>query len=437
MLKISFLTKKLLCLENKHNLLEYKINDVRVWQVLRIYIYTYIQKKINNNKEALFPRKRYSILDFFKKLYFITILNPFLDFKKSEALVFQSGRILTRDNEKIDVFTHDLCLELKKNNTSFTQYGLETLTVHSSLSSVKQLDFLQFITKLCAKLITPHISKEELDFIKKLENEIFELFNVTIDLKSLFYKEIKHFKASFKIYSFLFSLKAPKKIYFIANNGKAAMIFAAKTKNIKSIEIQHGLMLKEDLIYHYPESPKDSLDYFPDQFFIWEKSIWKNNSVLPLTKNNIIEFGNKNLQYFKNKTRIKKVPKSILVISQQTVTKELLNYMLANLKTLKNYTITYKLHPREIINKTNEQKFGLLKTTPNVQLADNTVSIYDLLAKTEYVIGVYSTAVIEAQYFNCKIKIINLHGADLLNYYKSTPNIEFLDSSANLITHLN
>lgn len=235
----------------------------------------------------------------------------------------------------------------------------------------------------------------------------------------------------------MFALKAPKKIYFIANNGKAAMIFAAKTKNIKSIEIQHGLMLKEDLIYHYPESPKDSLDYFPDQFFIWEKSIWKNNSVLPLTEQNIIEFGNRNLQYFKNNTRIKKVPKSILVISQQTVTNELLNYILANLKTLKNYIIIYKLHPREIINKTNEQKFGLLKTSLNVQLADNTVSIYDLLAKTEYVIGVYSTAVIEAQYFNCKIKIINLHGADLLNHYKSSPSIEFIESSENLITHLN
>lgn len=431
------ITNAILILEEKFNLLEWKINNVFVWQSARVLIFTKICELLNLQPSL---SKKQNLIDNLKFLYQRVIINsilynPFFDFTKTNSLVFESGRKYLRKDRYIDIYTEYLCEELKNNNVTYTKYecSYKVDALNKNKNNIKHLDFILISSQLLSKFIRIRINCEEINKIKDIENNLREVFGIEINLFEVFVQEIKRFKSQYPFYKALFKLKRSQKIFLINSCEKAPLIKAAKDSNMIVTELQHGLMAKEDLIGHFPNTPEDSLEYFPHIFYIWE-DLNMFTSKLPISKTNIRYFANKHLKYIKNNTQnITRKGNQILIVSQPELTKEILQFVLNNLNEMDSFKFVYKMHPMEELNFYNNKDTQRLMSFNNVTVAGNNNSIYELFIESKYVIGVYSAAVFEASYFGCKTLLLDLPGVEMTNSLVESGKANLINLNARLI----
>ncbi len=115
----------------------------------------------------------------------------------------------------------------------------------------------------------------------------------------------------------------------------------------------------------------------------------------------------KNLLNFNLET--KPETKIVTVISQGALTDSIADYIINNIQYLNGYDINYKLHPSEY-NVVNEKLLKLDKYA-NVRLVRN-ANLFDMFYSSKCVIGVFSTALIEAKLMGCEVAIIPLAGSE-------------------------
>ena len=434
---IQFITNSLLSIEKKYNLLNWEIEGIYVWQSARVNIYLKLidslipQYSITSSTRNTSLNKL-SIL--FKRVIINAIYyNPFFDYKKSDIIVFESPRKYKVDDDIIDIHTKYLCDNFDDNFVNYqkylTSFSFDGLVKKRKKS--KHIDFVRLIVKLIAKFISVNIDANHTKKIKLIEQEIRQIFDIKMDIFNIIGKIIRRFKVEYWLYYKLFSIKRPREIYLVNYCFQTAMIKAAKDNGSIVIEIQHGLMVKEDLIYHFPNSEKGNVAYFPDKFYIWNEM---NTSIIPIIEDNIINYGNKHLENRLSKYKdIKKNEKAILIISQYGFSDNVATQLLKSIKDLQDYEITYKLHPNEQDNWKSYHKLVKLSEYKNVTIVDNNYSIYKLLAESKYVIGVYSAAVFEADYFDCNIILLNLPGVEMSQKLLSKERVKLLHDNDTLL----
>lgn len=407
----------ILAIEKKHNLLEWKIDNVFAWQSARVLIYISLLDLIIPTDKAV-SRQTFShrICLYFKRLIINSIIyNPYFDFTKSEILVFDSGRKYLTDGVYIDIYTKYLCDELEQQKISYTRYNtnyqVDSLTPRCF--RVKHLDFILIASQLLSKILNVRLSDQDKSRMKLVEDVINDSFNVKLNLASILKNEIFIFKSQYPFFKLLFKLKKPSNIYLINSCNKSPLIKAAKDSGIIVNELQHGLMVKEDLVTHFPDVPEDSLEYFPDKFFIW-KDLYMYTSKLPLSGKYIINSPNKHLQHMvENNTNIKRNKLQILIVSQPFCSQEILKFVMKNIGDLPDYKFVYKLHPVENANFSIATFINQFSKYPNISFISNQESIYKLFSESEFVIGINSAATFEAAYFGCKIILLNLPGVEM------------------------
>jgi len=412
----------ILDLEKKHHLLEWKIADIYAWQSARAKIYqlllnTIIPNNSGHKKKNLI--KKY--LNFSKRIFMNSLFyNPFISFDKYDTLVFESDRRYFVEGKYIDIYTKYFCDELEKENILYKKI------------KPKHQDFIHIISLFISNFIKPKICKYDFEKINNLECEINDLLGVKIDISAIFIQEIKRFKSSYPFYSLLLKIKNIKNVYLINSTDKASLIKAAKDLNIIVNELQHGLIVKEGLIANYPNTVEDSLAYFPNKFFIWEK-LNMVTSKLPLSDKNIINFKNKHLQNMLEKNKdIAKKDNQILVISQPYGSSEILKYILENSKEMQKWNFIYKMHPVENHDSFRDAIINDFSKYSNITFVNNNQSVYSLMSESSYVVGIFSTALFEASYFGCKIILLNLPGVEFSFSLIKNSNAILLDTEEKL-----
>lgn len=420
---IQSITNSILELENKYDLLNWKIDNVFIWQIARVPIYIKLQESIDQEYQATSKSLESRIIGISKSIYERIIINsifhnPFFKIKQTDAIVFESSRKYLVENDYIDIYTKYLCLYLEnkgKNQQVFqSTYSFDRLA--KSRRGTKHLDFVSLISQLRSNFLSIGFSNIDIKKVEAIQQELFQTFSVKINLLRIFEKLVRKYKAEYPLYKKLFSLYKPKEIYLVNFCDKPAIIAAAKNKGITVIEMQHGLMVKEDLIFHFPNSEKGSVAYFPDKFFVWEK-FWGNSALLPITNKNIVEFGNRHmvsqsavLQTFKKEAN------TILIISQKDLTDDIFRIIFEKLSDLVGYNLFIKMHPLEFGCYKKANFYRELVAADNVKFIENEVSIYQLMAKSTYCIGVFSAALIESIYFNSKLLLLDLPGVEMLQF---------------------
>ncbi len=262
------------------------------------------------------------------------------------------------------------------------------------------------------------MSKAERESISPLiENEIIGLFGVAPGLANYFVREIKKFKAfHFFLFRSCWVLKTPKKVYCVVAYGRPALIKAAKERGIETMELQHGTISDFHPGYHYPGVVKGGLDYFPDRICLWD-DFWKEMCAIPLQDENIIVSGFEHLERERKQyDGITKKDGQVVIISQGALGPRISDVLMKNIDDLRQYQILYKLHPGEYDRWKTYESLVRLSAYKNVKIIDNNdVPLYQLLAESKYVIGVYSTAIFESFNFGCRVVLLNLPGIEYMH----------------------
>lgn len=413
-------TDRIIKIENENDLFNLEINEVYVWEIIRPKIYAQL---IMLNE----PQRKSEPLPFFKKLtkrlsklksafarYASAALHhPYWDSKRTDVIVFESSRKLKLNNEYIDPYTKFVCDDLRSHGLSVSlyqsSYSFDRLARRPF--SVKHLDLVYLRSSL--KTSKKQFGSVDLEKIKRIEKAVAEAFNVKFDLEKMISKEIALFKNNAAFFDKLFKKKKPKEIYLVNFCDKPALIAMAKKNNIRVTDVQHGLISSKDIIYHYPTIKEESLHYFPDRFYAWS-DVWSKVCRIPLKKENIISYGNKYLDARKQSfSKVEKKLGTVLVISQPGLTSQIASVVLQNMNSFKDQKMLYKLHPSEYGIANLYAEIGTLKQQA-VSFVEPHEDLYRLMAETETVLGVYSTALLEALDFGCKVVVLDLPGAEMM-----------------------
>lgn len=407
----------ILKLENEFNLLNYEIDGVKVWQYQRHRIFLALAREVGLYTQA--HTKKNNFRELFMAapslLYYSLFSNPISGNYQKDILVFSAGRKVQVDGKYIDIYSEYLVNELPENSYEIIEELYLNKHLPASKKHRKHQDFQQVRTTIKSKLSRFKLSELQFTFINEVEQGIKTGLNAEINLKSLLLNGYLTFKYDFEFYDTLIKKRKPKQIFLVCSYVyKLALIAAAKQNGVETIEIQHGTIDKFHLGYSFPGY--NSIDYFPDKMYFFGE-YWKNCMTFPLKEENKIVYG---FPYFRKQKEkfasIKKKKGSVLIISQGTIGNHLSEFLWENRDFLNDYEIIYKLHPGEYDRwKSDYPDLVKLSELKNVTVVDNNnTNLYSYLAESEYVIGVYSTAIYEALAFDCKVMCVNLSGIEYL-----------------------
>ena len=414
--KIENIVNTIIEIEEKYSLLNWKINNVYAWQAARANIYVTILDKLIPNNSLTSPVKNWErIKTLLRRLFINSVLyNPFLSFSKHDVLVFDSDRRYRVQDRFIDIYTHYFCQDLSTDKVSYCLYNTSYKTdkLGSRDKKAKHLDFIYLTANVFQLFINAPIGNKDRTKIKLVNKELEKELDIQLNLEALFQREIYSFKAKHILFKWMFRIKKAKKLFLISSSDKAAIIKAAKDCNMIVSELQHGLIVKEGLISHYPCTPEDSLEYFPNKFYLW-KGLNMCTAKLPLSSSNIGTFANQHLDLMiRENKNIRRNAQQILVISQPYSSKELLKFILKNADIMKQYSFVYKIHPAE----SSREVMAEVEKYPsinNIDFCTNNKSLYQLFSESEYTIGINSSALFEAAYFGSKLILVNLPGVEM------------------------
>jgi len=414
-------------LEDKYHLLEFEINDVKPWLAYRIEIYYIIGKSCNVFDKSLKRRLSLSqkisamLIVFWNSIRY----NPLLNLRKVDNLVFSHPRSKKYNGEFIDIYTHFLIDEIKKNEQSYIEMELyhEAKHIRPLHSDKRYLDYLSVMKNIKRLFSSNNLSETDIDFISKVEEEIESKVGVFVDLSSLFKRYVVDFKVSYNIYKKILIKTKPSRIYVVVAYGRPEMIKAAKELDIEVIELQHGTFSKYHLGYSFPSS--NNILYFPDKFYVWN-DFWKELISFPITSENVIVYPSKYMMVELEKYKdVIKVRNQMLIIGQAGITGKIIDLINKNLNYFKEFKIILKLHPHEYSVKKTKEILNLEKVLDFTIVKD--VDLYSLFAQSEFQAGVFSTALYEGLEFKCKTILFNLPGIEYMERFIELNKVKIIN----------
>ena len=401
-------------LEERYNLLDFEIKGVKPWQAHRIEIYYILGKHFGVFEKYLgrgmsnLERIKSSIRALKNSLFYHTMYN----LKEVDCLVFSHPRSKMVDNVAIDIYSHYLIQELKKEGRAFLEFEApenDGRHTREYKPYKRYLDYLLLYKNLYARFCNLKLDRKQNEIIEKIVSE-----TGVREIKDILIQRTKKYIPTYRIYKKILEKTKPKEIVVIVGYGRAELVKAAKELSIKVIELQHGTFSKYHLGYSYPNYKKE-LDYFPDEFKVWN-DYWKN----------LIEFPEKCVisvypfQYLeqekKRYTHVTKIENQMVVLGQGGITDRIAKKIVDNMDNFKNFTIIFKLHPEEYAKWDNYDNLKTLIEIANVKVVEQ-VDLYELLAQSEYQAGVFSTALYEGVEFGCRTILFDLPGIEYMEKF--------------------
>ena len=413
---IKEICEKIWYLEEKHDLLDFELDSIKIWHFLRMYLYYTVARKTGVLADP-HPKVKNTFADKIRNGWQGLISkNPYFGSAAREVLVFDHPRKVKVGDDYIDLYTHDFIQELENKKISHEIYEESYSSRHwtKAHKNRKHLDVLHFFSNKYIRFVPLKIDEGKKEKVDRLKAELEEIFSIQLDLWKIFNFQAKRFKAEHWFYTKLLKKKKPKRIYLVINYGLMPLIKAAKDLGVETIEFQHGTFSNYHLGYHFP-GKKNRLEYIPDKFLVWE-DFWKRMCSLPFEEKNVEVYGFKHLENEKKQySGIKKNPNQIIIVSQGVLGEKLANLILKNIEGLSPFTIFYKLHPSEFQVWRRYPSLLKLAEFPNVKiLDDNQIPLYRLLAESTYLIGVFSTVIYEGLHFGCEILLVDLPGIEYM-----------------------
>ncbi|MCF2165520.1 hypothetical protein PNP85_02110 [Halobacterium salinarum] len=410
-------------IESKFGLFDRTVAGVQYWERVRNDIYDNVCLSLGIFEEAG-PELGSSWKDRFRGLYLlfrnVLVKNPYVTGDHDFLFYAHPRRKQRDDGTWFDLYT-DPVLEGSNLDAVSVEYDhkLNHYTPPST-SLLRYTDFIEYLGTLYKMVSRYSIPETEVDYLKNAEQEFKEQFGVAVDLVGTVRDELAERQALLPLYDALLRRVDPEVAVLVVSYGKESFIEACQRRGVPVVELQHGSISKYHFGYSLPNNRQKVA--FPDYFFTFGP-FWRNRFDLPLDSENVYDVGYPYLEREADKVQdqediISDIGPQILFISQETIGAKLSKFAAETSELVGDeYSIIYKLHPDEY--STWETKYPWLINSPIEVRGPESDSLYELFAKADIQVGVYSTAVYEGLYFELDTYVVNTGGVhnieDLIN----------------------
>lgn len=426
--------------EEKYKMFKIKINNKYIWHYLRIIVYNNLfekEKFINSIRRDIQNKKPKKSLNYmWKKNIFC---NQFLAHKR-DILIISHGRKY-RDGDKYYKCPYTYLLD---KHLSMSHYILDGKTPDGNYELQRSHNILYNDIEEFIKIKHIQVTKESISKLE-IENKIidpietyFEI-SISLDTKKKWLDYINFFintrKYYINYYYYMLKRIKPKIILIAYAYGFERMVLCeiAHKFRIPVVELQHGTMGPLHLAYNFYK--KMRLYSFPDYIFTFGQ-YEKKYTRFPIPDNHVIPVGYPELEVNYNKYKKKKSNKKIILFISQTLFKiaQFANIVAQNIDAEK-YQIVFQLHPFEY--SCWKSTIGKYLTHTNIRVVGSyNHTIYESIAQADWVVGNYSTVLIEAQMFDVKVAILKFDFYKVVSFLYQNGYAILVDSPEQLIKEI-
>lgn len=229
--------------------------------------------------------------------------------------------------------------------------------------------------------------------------------------------------------------KAGVRKLFVVNAWKRALIAGAQEAGVWVVELQHGATSSIHPLLSWPG--QEHVAYLPNEFYQWGQ-YWSDCAQLP-TDVVRTTIGAPNAITQMRSRQLAKIANSVLVTSQVNATSSIVSFVKAAAQAHPTAVFTIKPHPQEdaqLIHRllTAHQPLGLMPS--NVRLAEVGANTLELMARSQFVLGVYSTALFEATALGAKVGVLKFAGWGHIRALVERGDATLIDSAAQFASFL-
>lgn len=354
-------------------------NIIEKWFSLRYSIFY-----LCLSQDFYIEKKEYNLKKFFNNLknlflnFFHILKIPFL-IKKKDLLVIDIGTYKLFEGKMNDPISPILM----KNNIDHNLISI----ANNSFILKKQIN-ISLILKLIHLFLNKkktRVNKESDEFIYKKINKYFPDFKIN---KKFLRNNIENQQYSiFLVTKFFIKLLKPKKVIYHEIPSLFQLIKYCNQNDIETNDLQHSLISELNILYQF-KLPQKFSDLISQRVLIWG-NYWKQFYSRNDRCHVVGHFGYLQPQNIKKR-------KILMIISSVYSRGKLLDLADKLSSDFTDYKILYKLRPNEfmpnselVLKLKKKKNFSFLNITPGKQFEV-------LLNKSEYVIGVNSTLLIES-----------------------------------------
>ncbi len=410
--------EQVFALEAEHNLLDFEMGGVKIWQYLRMRIYYELARKVgvldapHLSRPSLWGR----VAGRLSQLRSSLLHNPFIGTRPTDVVVVDGARSSLLAGQWVDVYTHYLLQDFERQGRSYLVLERPYAGGHVRRNSArrKHLDVVLLKAALRERFGRYRPTAAERSRTATIGRALHDAFGVDVGLARHFAYAVFQFQATNRLYRKLLARLRPSIVYVVAAYSyMGALIRAAKDAGSEVVEIQHGVFSRFHLGYSFP-GRKTPLAYFPDKLLTWGP-FWSDLIEWPIAKDNVLATGFPHFHHMRDTcASMARRPRSILVLSQGAIGRRLADWMASCIDQLDGFTVVYKLHPSEYARWRDYPGLLRLAERPNVTIADRDVDLYRLFAESEYQVGVFSTAVYEGIGMGCRTVLMDLPGVEYM-----------------------
>jgi hypothetical protein len=416
-------------IEQNHDVLSiFQYKDTTAWISIKNLITTSLYDddiRINNsNKNNIFSLKGIkTILNSLK--YYL-----FLIFDKKEKDIFlgaSTGLFAHKNQTKDAYFPYD-SVDHKSTIYMLNCTSLDELIKYDKYIKkyhiVIENYLLVIVKKLFTKLFSLILSKK-----KKLEirnfNTILKIENINISDKHLI-RRYMEFSIGYRLYQVFFRLLNIKTAYIVSAPTKSDMLAALKSLNIKTIEIQHGIVGRLHRGYNFTLSKNNILPTV-DKINVYNQ-FWKDEiikagyfkeeqiNIVGRLKYDIVEKNIEKLNF-----------KYIVFTGQGAFFNQIIKFFKDADKLLSENKIKmfYKAHPREF----KSEKDAFKKSINDLKSCNFYEDIYtteELIKNSIAHISVFSSCHFDAVYYKEKTYILDIMENNIMNFYVNSAADKFI-----------
>lgn len=365
--------------------------------------YHLMEEKIYNTSESKSSRIQ-QIINLFSSLKYIP-------FKKKDFLYFTSTLFNFKTGSQFFNVLDDYYFNCSSQNSFIFENPDRNFHIRGPKKN-KNVSSFFFYLDLMAVVLSRFI----IGFDKKINRDIDDFISLLKEkgvsqakinqIKAKLLKTEKTIKLQERFYRYFFLYTKPKIVFVNCGcygGGYAIIIKVAKSLGIKVAEIQHGVLSLMHIPYNYSLEIIDSVsyqEYLPDYLLTfgeyWETQMRNSCEKVVVGHPHL----NKLVQVNSNYTAEKN---SLLVLSQPTVTDELINAVVMLMAKNSGLKVYYRAHP---VEKLSDEQITILKNA-KVEITEPGSDLYLDFFKREFVFGCYSTTLFEACAFKKKIFVLD------------------------------
>ncbi len=368
-------------LEKKHNLWEFKIDNIYVWELIRPNLEILLAKKrgifiedidvndnniVNNNKyNTEFPKHS----------------------KSNKAIVGLSnndGKNKSFINENTDYF-------------SFEPNGYDYLKQKGIKGKNNTLLIMPFIKPRKLRV-------KEMEKVEQLNTIIYEILKQNY-VRNILYR-INKFKKEYIVWTNMLKKNNYDEIIIASSIWVPGIVKAAKDQKILTSELQYALITPNHLNYGLSYKKRH---YYTDKMYIWDEFWKQENDFSPVIEVYDTKKAYNNLQQNVSKDI------DVVIIGQHLIGKNIIKYIKDNINT-SNKKIVYCAHPKEHYEESERPS--------NIKVVYGDTLNY--VKKAKEVWGVFSTVLYDAHFIGKEVKILKVPSYEIVVDKKSKEIFEYI-----------